>query len=241
MSGASGERGWMLLHGTPLAPAIWGPAAEHLDGPVAVPDCTVTPAGPNPQATTAARLAEGISGDIDLVGHSFGGQTALELALLIPERVRSLTVLCSRDTPVPAFAAVAAAVRAGTGPTVEATLRRWFAPEELAAGGPVGDEVRAELATASVPDWAAALDAIARYDSSARTPGLRMPVTLVAAGGDAVSTPDAMRALQSRIPHADLIVHDAWHHLSPFLDPAALAALLTRAAARGGHANARLE
>jgi pimeloyl-ACP methyl ester carboxylesterase len=224
----------VLLHGTPLTPAIWHETAAHLDGNVHIPDCTRVPRGPNPQAELAHRIVNDVAGTMDLVGHSFGGQVAIEIALLAPERVRSLTIVCSRDTPFPAFASVAAAIEAGTPPDIEATLTRWLSPAEVGVGGAVVDEIRRELASASLDDWAAALDAIARYDSTARTPTLAMPVNLIAAGADAVATPDSMRALQDRVPGARLSVHAAWHHLSPFLNPASLALDLT--AGRTGYA-----
>jgi pimeloyl-ACP methyl ester carboxylesterase len=232
MKTTSEVRTWVLLHGTPLTPHIWDETADQLDAVVLKPDCTAIPSGPHAQSTLAARLAAAIDGDIDLVGHSFGGQVAIELALLAPERVRSLTIMCSRDTPYPPFASVADSVRAGTVPTAAATLERWFSPDELASGGPVVEEVTNELENASVADWAAALEAISTYDSSDRTPTLRMPVTLLAAGADTVSTPEAMRQMHDRIPHSRLEVHEAWHHLSPFLNPRILSELLTENAAR---------
>ncbi|MEF2977946.1 alpha/beta fold hydrolase [Subtercola sp. YIM 133946] len=215
---------WVLVHGTPLAPAIWQPAAALLAGDVFVPDCRAVPPGPNPQAALAAQVvAQADDGRFDLAGHSFGGQIALEIALLVPERVRSLTILCSRDTPFPAFQAVAEAVRGGAAPSVDATLARWLSPNELTSGAAVVDDVRAELAAASLPDWARALEAIATYDRSAATPSLAMPVRLVACGQDAVATPEAMGELHARIPHSRLDVRPNAHHLSLFLDPAALA------------------
>ena len=59
-----------------------------------------------------------------VVGHSFGGQVALDLALLAPARVRALTLICSRDTPFPAFAATAAALRRGDPVDPDAALGR---------------------------------------------------------------------------------------------------------------------
>jgi 3-oxoadipate enol-lactonase len=44
-------------------------------------------------------------------GHSFGRQVALDLALLIPDRIATVTLICSRDTPFPGFAAAAASLR----------------------------------------------------------------------------------------------------------------------------------
>ena len=71
-----------------------------------------------------------------MVGHSFGGQVALELAIRRPELVSRLTLLCTRDTPFPAFDAAAAAVEAGT-VDVDDTLGRWFSADELRNDGPV--------------------------------------------------------------------------------------------------------
>lgn len=223
------ERTWVLLHGTPLTPSVWDATAAHLRQPTHRPDLTVVPSGDDPQRSMAARVADDLSGDMDVVGHSFGGQVALELALLVPERVRTLTILCSRDTPYPPFAAVAASIGAGVTPTAEATLARWFSPAELARGGDAVESARRDLTHASAGDWGRAVGAIATYDSSARTPSLTMPVTLIAAGHDGVSTPAAMGELANRIPQATLTVEDAWSHMSAFTAPAALAERLSRA------------
>ncbi len=163
---------------------------------------------------------------VDVVGHSFGGQIALDLALLRPQQVRSLTILCSRDTPFPAFAQTAEAVRAGDPPSVEASLHRWFAVEEIRAESPAVRQARSELERASRADWAAALDAIATFDRSSRSTELTMPVALMAAGGDAVSTPAVMEELSTRISRATFALHAAWMHMSPFVDPSRLATLL---------------
>ena len=99
-----GADGWVLLHGTPLNPEVWDGVAARLGnlGPVCCP--AVTPSGDSDDATTelAGRLASAagrLPARMNLVGHSFGGQVALDLALLVPARVRSLTLICSRDTP----------------------------------------------------------------------------------------------------------------------------------------------
>jgi pimeloyl-ACP methyl ester carboxylesterase len=224
--------GWVLLHGTPLTPAVWSDVARRLsDQPVLVPDCTQVPSS-DAQATLAATVASLIGeATVDVVGHSFGGQVALDLALLRPTQVRSLTILCSRDTPFPAFAATALAVREGSPTPVEASLRRWFTAEELRAEGSAVRLARDQLRHASSTDWAAALDAIATYDRADRSHELAMPVTLFAAGGDPVSTPEVMEDLRARLPDATLTVRPEWMHMSPFADPAGLAGLLREARA----------
>jgi pimeloyl-ACP methyl ester carboxylesterase len=74
--------------------------------------------------------------------------------------------------------------------------------------------------------WAAALEAIAGYDRSDRVAAIGVPVMLIAAELDPVSTPAAMSALASRLPQASLTVLPGAAHMSPFIDPAALARLI---------------
>ncbi|MFZ2013423.1 MAG: alpha/beta fold hydrolase [Nocardioides sp.] len=65
------------------------------DQPVITPDCTAVPAvGGQAQETLARQVLDEIDSDeLDVVGHSFGGQIAIEMALAEPDRLRSLTIL----------------------------------------------------------------------------------------------------------------------------------------------------
>jgi pimeloyl-ACP methyl ester carboxylesterase len=212
----SSTRTIVLIHGTPLTPDAWGDTISALGRrAIVAPDCTLVPAS-EPQRTLAERIAAEVDGELDVVGHSFGGQIAIDLALLAPERVRTLTILCSRDTPFPAFAQTAEDVRAGRLPTAEATLARWFTPEELAQRRGVVERTRRQLECASPENWADALSAIASYDRSAQTPGIRVPTTIIGAGLDGVSSPEAVSAMAARIPGADLHIRSDWAHMSPF-------------------------
>lgn len=237
MSGSGGDR-WLLLHGTPLTPGVWDEVAACLS-PFGAVDCpAVTPAGdapdvPDAQRTLAAALAAQLpqsAGRLHVVGHSFGGQVALDFALLVPQRVASLTLLCSRDTPFPAFAAAAARLRGDAPVDADAVLGRWFTPPELDQDGPVVRYARGCVRQADRRSWAAALDAIARYDRAGRTASIRVPATLIAAGLDQVSSPAAMSAMASRLPGATLRVLPGAAHMTPFTDPAALSRLFLRAA-----------
>ena len=224
---------WVLLHGTPLSPAVWDGVAAHLGhrGHVLCPAVTPTGDARDASAELAARLASAGSGlpeRMHLVGHSFGGQVALDLALLAPHRVRALILICSRDTPFPAFATAAAALRRGDPVDPEAALGRWFTAAELQDSGPVVGYARSCVEQADRRSWAAALEAIAGYDRSDRVSAISAPVTLIAAELDQVSTPAAMSALASRLPQASLTILPGAAHLSPFTDPGALAGLIVR-------------
>lgn len=233
MSGP-GER-WLLLHGTPLTPQVWDGVAGYLRGygPVWSPDVSPAAGSRDTPAALAAHLVSALEqspGRLHVVGHSFGGQVAIEVALLAPQRVRTLTVVCSRDTPFPAFAPAAARLRRGEPVDTGAVLRRWFTAPELAAGGPVVAYAQRCLQQADRASWAAALDAIANYDRADRVGSIGVPCTLIAAELDQVSTPAAMSALASRLSQATLHILAGAAHMTPFTDPARLGVLLTRAA-----------
>ena len=111
---------WLLLPGTPLSPAVWDGVRAELSeyGHVITPAISPPPgyADDDLPARLAAGVAESVASEAPwhVVGHSFGGQVALELAIRRPELVSRLTLLCTGDTPFPAFDAEAAAVEAGT-------------------------------------------------------------------------------------------------------------------------------
>lgn len=233
MSGP-GER-WLLLHGAPLTPQVWDRVAGYLrrSGPVWCPDVSPAAGGRDTQAALAVRLVSALEqfpARLHVVGHSFGGQVAIDIALLAPQRVQTLTVVCSRDTPFPAFAAAAGRLRHGDPVDTGAVLGRWFTAPELAAGGPVVSYARQCVQHADRASWAAALDAIAGYDRADRVGSIGVPCTLIAAELDRVSTPAAMSALASRLPQATLHILAGAAHMTPFTDPARLGMLLTRAA-----------
>ena len=233
---------WVLLHGTPLNPQVWDGVRSHLTTETVAPDLNEAVAsvamsrlreaqiaGPGClQSEVAAGVLAGLpdEGELVVVGHSLGGQVAIELALWAPERVVRLVIVCSRHTPFPAFAEGARSVRSGQ-VDVEGAMRRWFTPAELAAAGPAVTHARRQLLTAARGPWAASLEAIATYDRSGSVGRIAAPAALLAAGHDEVATPAVMAELAAALPHAGLEVVSAWAHMSPFVDPAALAARLT--------------
>jgi pimeloyl-ACP methyl ester carboxylesterase len=230
------EPRWLLLHGTPLTPQVWDGVAGYLRdyGPAWSPDVSAVAGSQDAQAALAAHLVSALGQfpeRLHVVGHSFGGQVAIDVALLAPQRVQTLTLICSRDTPFAPFAAAAAQLRSGGAVDADAALGRWFTAPELIAGGPVVTYARRCLQQADRSSWAAALDAIAAYDRAARVASIDIPCTLIAAELDQVSTPAAMSALAGRLPQATLHILAGAAHMTPFTDPAGLSGLLTRAAA----------
>lgn len=226
------ESAWLLLHGTPLTPTVWGETRAILSerGQVLAPDIT-----PTNVAGASRRLQTHVAGELaarlppdrlwHVVGHSFGGQVALELALLRPDLVSRMTLLCTRDTPYPAFRTTADAVEAGA-VDVDGALRRWFGPDELARDDSVVRYARRTLKRADPAAWASALRAIAVFDCSLRTHLITSPIQVVAAEHDVVSDPDSMEAMHRRLQRSTFtVLPDSWH-MSVFSDPSKLCELL---------------
>lgn len=219
---------WLLLHGTPLTPEVWDGLRPTLGSihPVSAPLL------PRPATATGAQaeIADRVLKEVDhlaqrfhVVGHSFGGQVAVELALAAPRRVASLTVLCSRASPFPSFSTAAEALRLGEPVDVEASLARWFLPGELATNGPVVHFARRCLEQADRSSWSDDLEAIAVYDRQEDLASILVPTSIIASEFDKVGTPQEMIAMASAIPDVRFECVKNASHMSQFTDPSALA------------------
>ncbi|WP_447913567.1 alpha/beta fold hydrolase [Microbacterium phyllosphaerae] len=216
----------VALHGVPLTPAIWDAVAAAFDGVLAPDLRNAVPADARELACRTATLqlatAEHLlplldeSAAVHVIGHSFGGQVAIELGLLLGERLSSLTLICTRDTPFPGFMQTAAAVRAQGIPDARTTLARWFTPAELARDSAVVRYAATCLRDADPAEYADTLEAIAGYHPSRDVTKISAPVTVIAAGHDSVSPPQVMRVMADQWVKAEVIVVDEWAHMSPF-------------------------
>lgn len=173
---------------------------------------------------------------VRLVGHSLGGQWAIRILESVPDRVSAITLLCSRDTPFPAFLPAAQRLRDGDPVDVDGAMARWFTAQELSAPSPgsgatdaapdVVGYARRCLSTVDTASYIRDLESIARFDRSDVLAETDAAVTLIAAELDAVSTPEAMAQIGERAGVPVTVLSGA-RHMSPFTDPEALAALLT--------------
>lgn len=222
---------WMLLHGTPLDPRVWGAVRAYLPEDSVAPDLNrPQPGGLLQQRLAAAVLDDEPDGPLIVVGHSLGGQVALEMALLAPQRVHRLILVCTRDIPVPEFRSAAKALRAGKELDIEATIARWFTASEIADGGPVVRDVRRRLTTVSPAAYATTLEALATYDRRAELAQIQSPAVLLCGRLDLGCTPEVMSTLAADLPEAHLQIVDGWAHMSPFVQPADFAERLLNAA-----------
>ena len=163
-----------------------------------------------------AALIEGMScKSASLVGVSFGGMIAQQVALARPDLVSAMVLaVCPSRIPPEARGAILKrggdAEAGGMAAVAEETLERWFTKRYLSTGEVA--RVRARLLSDSPSGWAAAWEAIAEHDALDRLRAIRIP-TLVVAGEKDLATPlEAKRALAAAIPGSRLeILPEAPH------------------------------
>lgn len=177
-------------------------------------------------------------GRVHVVGHSMGGLIAQRLALMAPGRVRSLALLCTftrgaegaRFTPGLFWSGLR--MHLGPRPSRRRAFLELVASPDFRSGRDP-EALADEWAQVFGHDLAERpaiamrqLQAMGRYDESARAAELGAIPTLVVAGGaDRIALPAYGRALAAAIPGARF-VELAAGHAAPVECPAAVNALL---------------
>jgi 3-oxoadipate enol-lactonase len=225
----------VLLHGTPFDVRAWDPLVGALDGRCRTVrfdarghgTATAVPVADYRQlATDVVAVLDRLDiDDAHVVGHSWGGQIAQQVALDHPQRVNRLSLLCTRASPFPAFASVATSLRDGTADK-EASVARWFSRDELAEPDSVAVAVRAWLRGADPHRWAEALELISTFDVLDRLHRVGAPTDVVAAEFDGVAVPGHMAQIADTLPDASLRVVTGTRHLLPLQYPDEIARIV---------------
>jgi pimeloyl-ACP methyl ester carboxylesterase len=174
-----------------------------------------------------------------VVGHSMGGVIAQALALQAPERIASLSLLCTfargRDAVAltPALLWLGMRTRIGTRAMRRRAFLQLVAPETAHAGAEA-DRLAAELAPLFGHDLAdqppiamKQLRATSRYDAFDRLDTLRsIPTLVVSAALDHIARPPTGRALAQAIPGARYVELPHVGHGVPLRQPALVNDLL---------------
>ena len=196
---------------------------------------------------TVAQMAEDALAVLDaqgvasahVVGHSLGGLVAVQLALMAPERVRSLALLCTfargRDAAPLNARMMVLGLRARVG--TRRMRRRGFlglvmAPHALAVAdvdaeaARIGELFGHDLAD-QPPIVSQQLRALRAADASARLAELAgIPTLVVSAAHDPIAPPRAGRALAAGIPGARYVEFDDASHGLPITHADRVNALL---------------
>jgi 3-oxoadipate enol-lactonase / 4-carboxymuconolactone decarboxylase len=156
-------------------------------------------------------------------GVSLGGAVGLHLAVHHPERLSSLTMICSSAhfNGSRSWEERAALVRReGLASLVESAPSRWFA-SGFCAPELIEDQRRADPAA-----YAACCDALASYDLTGRLGEVRVPTLLIAGREDPATPPAHLREIADAVPGAALTEIPDAAHLAPAEQPAAVLSAL---------------
>jgi len=157
-----------------------------------------------------------------VIGLSFGGMVAQELALGHPGDARSLVLADTTSTLSPEARRAMlergeAAKGGGMANVIESTLTRWFTPGFM--GSDIVARCRERLLADDVQGWAATWHAISELDTELRLKEIRVP-TLVIIGEVDLSVPvSRARAMADLIPGAVLHVIAGAPHMAPLERP----------------------
>ncbi|KPL51552.1 hypothetical protein ABB55_04320 [Prosthecomicrobium hirschii] len=236
----------VLLHPVGLDGTFWGALPDRLarthtvvaidmpghgrSGPAARPgrmDACV--------AAVAAVIEAERAGPAVVIGLSFGGMVAQNLALARPDLVAALIPSgCGGRIPETARPAILArgtdAETGGMAAVVEGTIERWFTPGFRATAA--AEAVRRRLLADDPSGWSAAWEAISGHDALDRLGAVQMPALVIGGEADAATPVEAARALAAAIPGAELAILPGAPHMmqieSPDLYAAAIEGFLAR-------------
>jgi len=259
--------GVLLVHGQPGSGSDWKRLAQLLgtDHRVVAPDRPgwghderpAVSIADNASDLAAVVASSGLPTPVTVVGHSFGGGVAIELALSHPGLVGSLVLLASvgvdsalnrldRVLAVPALGDPV--IRAGwmaTRRSIEVVRRLPKTNQMNALADRVArrPSVRALLWLEELPmsetarrSFLAEQRFLLDHTPSLqrRLPHLRLPVVIVHGTADHVVPRAAVRALAERIPGAEFVSLEGEGHLVPFERPELIAPIVRRYSALAG-------
>lgn len=217
----------VLLHPVGLSSDFWPEIADRLHHSHRVYCVDLAGHGTSPDAARPGRMADRIGDVADLLdrevgaaaavlGVSFGGMIAMNLALERPNSIRALILAaCPAAIPREARDAIRdrgrAAESGGMQAVLDATLERWFSEGEI--GSEIASRVRARLGANSPSNWAAAWEAVSDHDALALLSDINVP-TLVVAGEQDQATPlAAMETISQEIAGSRLVVLTGAPHM----------------------------
>jgi 3-oxoadipate enol-lactonase len=216
----------VLLHPVGLDHSFWPGLIERCAATRRVLALDLPGHGRSPAASEATMTAyvEAVKQTLDtlaiekatLLGLSFGGMIAQELAIRFPDRVsRLIACACGARIPPEAREAVAvrgkAALDGGMSAVVDTTLQRWFTASFM--DDPAVAKVRARLLADDPGQWNAGWRVIASHDALDRLPQLAIPTLVVAGEVDLGTSVPAARAIAEAVPGARLVVVPGAPHM----------------------------
>lgn len=161
-------------------------------------------------------------GPVTLLGVSFGGMIAQNVALARPDLVSGLILAgCPGRMPAEARSVIlkrgADAEAGGMASVVPTTLERWFTQPFMSTEAV--EKVRQRLLADKPSNWAAAWEAVAEHDALPRLGSLDMPALVIAGENDLATPLDAKRALAAALRRSRLAVLEGAPHMMQIEQP----------------------
>ncbi|TSE01576.1 3-oxoadipate enol-lactonase [Skermania sp. ID1734] len=165
-----------------------------------------------------------------VVGLSLGGAIAQWLASHTPDRLSSLTLLCTaaRFGEPQGWLDRAAFVRAnGTAALAAAVVDRWFSAGLAANDQDLIARSRAMVADTDNEGYARCCEALAAWDGRGDLGRITAPTLVIAGGQDPATTPADLATIADAIPNAKLHILDPGAHLVNVEQPEHVSKLIT--------------
>lgn len=223
----------LLLHPVGLDNTFWDGVARPLATRRRVVSVDTAGHGASADADRPGRMADRVRdliqfineqnlGAVALLGVSFGGMIAQNVALARPDLVSGLVLAgCPGRMPAEARPVIlkrgADAETGGMEAVVATTLERWFTQPFMSTE--VVANVRRRLLANKPSNWAAAWEAAAQHDALPRLGALDMPALVIAGENDLATPLDAKRALAAALAHSRLIVLEGAPHMMQIEQP----------------------
>lgn len=157
------------------------------------------------------------------VGLSIGGMAGIWLGANAPERLNTLTLMCTSAYAPPAsrwHERVAAVRAAGSTDTIaDAVVGGWFTPAWSAAHPDVVAAHRAMIAATDPDGYCGCCEAIADMDLRALLPSVSVPTLVISAEQDLALPPEHQRLIAQQIPGARLATVSGAAHIASAEQP----------------------
>lgn len=212
---------------------VWSKAGDVLASDFHVVNFELPGHGPGMRAQRSISIAEVAGQVIELAdslhvdvfhyaGISLGGAVGLELALQYPDRLASLTMVCSaaKFGNSSTWLERAEQVRTqGTSVLVDGSAERWFAPGFIARDPDSAARLLQDIADTDDASYAYLCEALAEFDLRDRLPEIRTRALVLSGEHDGVTPPEIGRFMAATIPAAEYATISGASHLAPVEQP----------------------
>lgn len=227
-AGPAGSAAVVLIGSLGSNRSMWDPQVPALSAVASVVTVDVRGHGGSPAPHGPYRiadLAEDVLALLDSLGHervhlvglSLGGAVAQWIAVHRPERVRTVSLLCTAakfGQPAAWTARAEAVRRDGLASIASAVVGRWLTPQFAAAHPALVDRCLAMVQATDDEGYAACCEALAEWDSRPDLPRITAPALVIAGAQDPATTPDDLRIIAETAARARLHVVTPGAHVA---------------------------